>query len=757
MNRKHVSPAYATAGMRWDELLVLLEKAPDFAARVLRYPCASGRIDLGTFLKLDRAASASGLETLFRRHLISGLAQGLTPRDFDHDVLARCASSCRPVHEAVIANNWPHDCSWICFPVITCRGMVCSETWILAGTTYSAHKKGQWLAVPNGSFSPESLAAVKSALSAASSLAGTEKTRHAIPVLIPLAGAGPNNAREAISGRSLGLPVALAMLLMRQGKSWPPHLFATGNLDENGRVNAVALVSLKQEYAVEHDAFLIYPESPWQIGSSRRLSHNGAPDFLLPCGTLSQAAEYIDCLMMNKPDEDEVHSRHILLYSACNTDPSLFLRNFRELPIHFIKGRNFRALIDAIARQPAKYLGEYAACLSSVSDDMKRGQIIADIYTPDQLVELAEDEPAHAVAAFRVAAARIAMFGHDGNTRDLKPWCHAAEKLKGMAGSQSLAAYFNQRVTSILHNRFEFRPRLPDEFMNALELEEKVMRLRGDENWLLGAMHGTAAQNYGFCGAQWLANTEYHVKKGQAAFGKRWPQDNERLLNYLTYALLDAGMMNRAARKLLAYLAPENRGNQAELQGHALLRIILHAAQRMLDKPDASTPFKLALAMRFAADAGEHADTRHSKPVMTTEQARRILFAACQNTGHPWQLVTLNAGRIMIMLGHQEIAASFFYRALEICMKGSITMNVMGLLPLAYMHTNGLYNAYKLSQYIGKPYSSARLAEQIVEIISDDRLVSTFHFRKLLCAKSHEQLLEMVATEPGNWFPFSYR
>ena len=738
-------------GMEWKELLILLEQAPDFADRVLRQPCTSENMHPDMFARLDNAAAQAGLQLLFRRHVLSGIAAGIAPCDFDRTVLKQCLEACHPVRESQF-KNIPYDHNtWICFPVLTCRAYLCSVTWMLAGKVHADKNEYQHeLLVPHDNFAPETTDAMRCAIRAANASLCMNITDDSTYVVIPLTGSRQNGMQETIAGRSVALPLALAIVLMQQKKPWPGRVFATGDMDSSGRVLPVAMTGVKQEFAARAKALLICPGAAFSGEQEQRSPVTDEQHNILPCDTLSRATEFI---MLSSEGAD---ARDLLLGSACMNDPALFLKHFPELPLYFVKHRRFSDICSEITRQPLKYIDEFATCLASVSGDPERGGMIADIFTHQQLEELGQENPQHALSAFRTVTARIALFSHRGNTQDIGPWIKAAEKLKHQAGSKALAAYLNHSVTALLHNRFDFSPELPSELLNALASEEQVMKIRGDENWLLGAIHGTVAQHYGFCGPKWLDRTLLHVEAGRRAFGQRYTEDALRLLNYLVYALIDAGEMNRAALELARYFKIKDAVKQnASLDD--IVETVPDVALRSLDETDSSAPFRLALAMRFLSEAGEKTGL---KSYLAKETDRRLLFAACQTTTHPWQLIALNAGKIMMQQGHTDMAVRFFERSFEICMHGGITMKVMGLMPLAHIHA-----VSKDIERIPQPaagYASLKDAvNSIVDMISNEKLVKTAHFSQLIKAwsngKGHEYVLEMVAKQPERWYPFSYR
>jgi len=723
--------------MNWNELLILMEQAPDFAQRVLHKPCKAAQIQEETFLQLDQAAKKAGLESLLRRHIFSAIATGMRLKN---RIFNTCIKSCTSMGECLssaspdISNE-----KWICFPVITCRSHFCSTTWFLAGRIDPASPLTHKQTLFTENLEPETVRALKHAVSASSAYIGSNDPPKHLYAFMPIIGSR-YGMTETVSGKSLGLPAALALILMDMGRAWPQNMLATGGIDEQGRVLAVSMAHIKEEYAAGIKAALLCPEPDGGLCHANPAS-NKHPHNTLQCRTLSQAANFI-LLASGKTT-----ARDILLASACLEDPELFLRHFPELPATVNMEIHLPRISGRIADAPHTYLDAFATCLARLSDAPERAAPVADIFTPGQLAGYGMENPSSAISAFRAVTARIALHGHRGSVRKMQPWLKAAETLKSAAGGTVIAEYFNQQIAASYHNRFNFTPGLPEEFAHALAVEEQVMKLRHEKNWLLGAMHGTAAQNYGFCGPLWLHRVEEHVARGRDAFGEIWPEDSARLVNYLVYALLDADDMDRATFELMRYLEIVPNGSGALSQ-------IVKALSNELNKSkaDSSRPFRIALVIRFLADS-----------CLTTASLRnaaeQLMFEAFQENCHPWQLITLNAGRIMLQMNETQKAQRYFQRSLEICMEGGTTMNIMALLPLSCMHAADMDMDRLVHDTTAPVQSADEAVEHVVALISDPEIVKTGHFRELVEAGSisSQKVLEKVSEQPERWFPFSYR
>ncbi len=222
------------------------------------------------------------------------------------------------------------------------------------------------------------------------------------------------------------------------------------------------------------------------------------------------------------------------------------------------------------------------------------------------------------------------------------------------------------------------------------------------------------------------------MELGIRAFGLRYANECARLKNYLVYALLDAQELKKAEYELRCNVFD---GVPDKKSIHDLADTVLEASESL--KADGNIPFFLALALRFLADSGEN--MRHNT-------FPRISFLVTMHKCHPWQLIALNSARLAINNNFVDDARKLLAQALEICMAGSTTMNVMALLPLSLMHSRGIDS-----------HDNATTVKKIMSIISDQKLVETGHFRELVQAGSVKDVLQQVAEHPEKWFPFSYR
>jgi hypothetical protein len=259
----------------------------------------------------------------------------------------------------------------------------------------------------------------------------------------------------------------------------------------------------------------------------------------------------------------------------------------------------------------------------------------------------------------------------------------------------------------------------------------------------LGKLYGTIAQNYGFCGSDYLDNVERHVRLAQENFGgglidepeikKQW----QREFSILAYAYLDAGRIGQAKAALWRFLGISA---WAELN-----------KQNCCDTA-ISFPYQQALLLRYLADSLN--DAEHGKESRSVFAELKNEFLSCLKRikyekgkrSHPWQLWAYNLGRLLAETDEIERAKDAWHISLEMCFCGGETVVVMGLLPLAELFKYNLYGN-----------EEKRKLDNIVDLLQKTSSLSRKHFSELLACQKEEDVLTLVKDKPDKFFPFSYR
>lgn len=252
--------------------------------------------------------------------------------------------------------------------------------------------------------------------------------------------------------------------------------------------------------------------------------------------------------------------------------------------------------------------------------------------------------------------------------------------------------------------------------------EQDAMGIEGAAEPALGAIYGTLSQNFGFCGPSYVERTLEYADRAMEKFGGEkgaplFVEQARRMLNYKTYACLDAGELLDAERHLLTYLGKPS------------------VAEVMMSFSGFSA-WEHALLARFMADAGKGEWIRE---FMTIADEKRIGDGA---DGHPWQLWFYNRARCALGMGDRVRAVEFAWKSAGICESNLAgkTLNVMALLPYSLLHRVGVR-------------VDPRLIEKAMGMAND---LNSHYFKELNGVKALVGL-GMIGEQPSRFFPFSYR
>ncbi len=678
----------------WHSLSVLLGTASSVARSHMRRPAPPGLPRVAMLHQLGRAAAETGTEELFAKHLLSGaLLSG--SRQSHHRLVRELASSFLPDADSETLTR----CSWIGVPILVVQGGRSHEIWLLAGRlpgTGMCHFPGAPL--PNR----ETRTSIRNAL--------CYKSREHDYWCWFLQCAD----EQPVSGDSLGLPVALAACLLERSRPWPDGVYATGAVEPDGTVRAVDHVRQKLQAVRIGCRLFLRP---------CRKSITGHGDGVeQECSTITDALFALDLFTGGISGSD------IIVYRACGHDPHFLLSRFHDLPLSVLDTDPCRKTLEQAAADPGRFLGELVRALRQCGYDRSRGRRLVDLFAVRKIQEIVRQATGLAAhAAFDWCMACIAFFNHQGDTGASADWIEVAQGLRSLIDEGELARLVNHAFVSSRFNRYDFRPDPPPEFMNFLEME-KAHATTGRSSVLFGAMLGTMAQNYGFCGPSFLDLLLEKADQAEKAFGRRYENEARRLQNYTIYGLLDSGRLEEACALLPAYLglAPASAAGEW-----------FREVERLLADPREDAPFRAALALRLLADTGFRPDPGN---------VARSMPGVMQNVSHPWQLIALNLGKILARCDRAEEAAELFRHGLRICGDSGDTMRPMQLLFLAELH--GLGRAGN------QEYTRAR---DLLAWLSSTPCLERNHFAMLFTITDPADLLGVVREQAATLFPFSYR
>lgn len=531
----------------------------------------------------------------------------------------------------------------------------------------------------------------------------------------------PRTDRLWIHGPSLGLPLYLAGWGLAKGCAESPIL-ATGEIAADGSLSMVG--GLEHKAAVARRAglaALLYP---------RPTRRQGKPAEGLDCievENLEEARFFWECYAPGRADVLQHDFR-------CLEDPMRFAANVHLMDETTVRSRAFQERYAALLPLLLSGGPVTRGFVANIEEDVltsegsrERVEAVLGPIVEDRIRALAEKDPP---TAFRLTQAALTAYNHLGHVERSRAWAALAEPLGNLISAYEdelnlLARYLNLRFIHDRHNHYDFRPEPPAEIQEVLRRLEEVDRARrrsrrGPSVCIeLGKLHGTLAQNYGFCGTRYFPELEHAAARAQEAFGHgefmNLRPDWRRQFNYLFYALLDAGRVAEAARTLANYLDfPLERLKEA--------------------KPEGLNPYEHAAVARFMAESGERF------PAYLAWSGRHV---ADRPAAHPWQLWLNNLGRLSDDPAFREAAwTASVDRAATLGIAG----RVMALLPLANLREHGLWDLQRLETATRSVVNELRAST-----------LNKAHFRPVLEADSWEAALLAVQRHRSRLFPFSYR
>ena len=533
--------------------------------------------------------------------------------------------------------------------------------------------------------------------------------------------------RTSIKGKSLGLPVYLALNLMHRLDVWP-QLVCTGNLDSDGNLQPVAGMEHKAGAAREHGfEGIMYP----------RQKELQMPDYLnvemLPVSDTGMAQALVESYCPGKGRAQlffyqERNNPDHAISNLCSVDLRL-LRFFQEKE-GYLRNR-ISPLLQEDNEAREKLINRLNESLDSKTQDLKQlYYILKNTFDLETARALCSSQPRQ---AFRIARMHMELMNHQGIIQGLDDWYGIAqESLKAVAfekdvdDEELLVGIF--AMVGGLQNSYLFIPDRAEEIIRSckpalVRLEERFAsrkeKMGFAVNDSLGRYYGTMAQHYGFCGPQHLDDCLFYCDLAQEAFGKGeyqgMVQDWKRAFSYRFFAWLDAGDPEKALSELVNYLK-----DPIEALDYDPLNKYEH--------------FHLA---RFLAET-EEAGHQYVKWSINALQGENEVI----KPEHPWQLWTLNIGRLV---QDPDIRKQFWKTSIDICRQNGPTMRVMALMPLSCLWAAGLD-------------SPGQLSSQATRVLQDcrDKGLWEQHFEPLW-SMSGDNVLAEVVDKASKYFPFSYR
>jgi hypothetical protein len=696
-------------GGPWHQLQIFLENAPRHAALAMKRPVFSGPPSPEQALILRQKARYCGLSKPLELHLLAAALLNPSGSTINHPWPSPQLEDFLPTDQNSLQST-----PWICFPVPMVQGTIATTVFGLLGASAST-KGATTLHAPQ--LSMRSRDAVRRALCALARVRGVVPTEVIAIFLF-------DETTAALTGSSLALPIALALDLLQRGQAWPDLLLATGGVGLDGTLEKVSGIADKCTLIPPHGC-LITPEN--NIGDDYGQN-------LVCCTNLEQALEAVTLYHLTT---DPSSIRRLQHHCA---GPKEFLHHFASIPAEYLGAERCRALLSTIRKEPRRWLRNAVTALQLCIDDVSRARHLAHLYSPEELEKLLDlqlgNKEGLAVGILHdIFSWIITVISHANRLGDIEEtyrW-QSLQLLteQYLREDDAYLCCLNHRFVGERFNRYRFSPEIPDDIRTLLQEEESRNAASFRANFHLGAMYGTLAQNCGFCGPSQLEELERYVTLAKGAFGRKYRHERKRLLLYRVYAWLDVGDVERATEFLGRYLdVPEK--NDADRWCQALRRIA--AAD------DPSFPYAAAATLRLFVGSSHHTCLQQCQEML------QWLTPIWSKNTHPWQLISINLGRLFGAMGDVGQASALFARSMAICQSGGTTMKPMALLALA--------NAHRLGVATTEQY---RQGQDILDSLRNGNVLCRDHFRGLVDCGGLFAAIEYLGINQEKFFPFMYR
>ncbi|KMY68949.1 hypothetical protein AAU61_05140 [Desulfocarbo indianensis] len=183
-----------------------------------------------------------------------------------------------------------------------------------------------------------------------------------------------------VQGRSLGLPLSIALGLLAQKSGWPKALMATGSMDDSGKVLPVGGVMAKSRVAAEAGTQLfLYPDE-------EKIDFTEWPLPALPVSDLRQAMTFAQLVAIGLPAVSNFR-----LYYSCLQNPALLLDNFNNIPASVLEWAKDRGVLEKIKSTCGSTEG-FAGLVTRLGDSSlprKHRELLASVLREEDLESLA--------------------------------------------------------------------------------------------------------------------------------------------------------------------------------------------------------------------------------------------------------------------------------------------------------------------------------------------------------------------------------
>ena len=584
--------------------------------------------------------------------------------------------------------------------------------YVMVGAGKGIPGDAYWPGWATAHLNGDSQEAIRDAFDAARTFSGRDDPLFMFPL---------SSVSNRIEGRSLGLPLCLAALSALTNQPIAPDILVTGDVRLQAPdfpIDPVSDIPAKIEAArQEYIRFLLIPKSAAPVAPP-------LPDIMLCRPVIDLREAWLWARLYAPGQETELETLNHMM-----DDPQRLVDNCLNVTPDMLKwlmaSEHGECLCDVIASDQSLIeglAGKLENCLARANRDLNHATAISRIVREDRLSTMAACSP---LVAFQWAVLNLKRVNHLGDNDQSLFWKRRAAALQDTAKRNNPGEYskFVNNLLVAYHNTYTFCSEPPLEFRAAMKEEERHKRGNCP---VLGEMYGTLAQNYGFCGPEYLENFCCFVRKAQAEFDDgRTPEyrdDWRRGFSYSVFAFLDAGRIEDARNHLWQYLGMKSWNDIRPWRD--------------------LNPYEGFALVRYLADAGAvHSDAGECD--LACELVMRLADADFKKD-HPWQLIVHNLGRLALRY-RPELARQYFEKSVNLCQQSDETIQAMALLPLSGLHHGNFWTP-----------DHEMAAAPVWDVIRGSHYLNRAHFQPL-AQGDIGQMLALIWQEPARIFPFSYR
>ena len=506
-------------------------------------------------------------------------------------------------------------------------------------------------------------------------------------------------------------------------------VLATGDIEamDPFRILPVAALAPKIQAAIEASFRLVLIPDTDRNGGKGDSLHRQMPMVGL-VGNLNEAWMWATWFSCERESD-------LMLYQQIirSQDAKLLVNNCRNIHIELLENlvacNSYPQLSERLVQDREcveTLVDKLGACLSTETFSLKRALAIRRLISRETVFpKMAQLWP---TSAFKWAIWNLNLANAIGDNSESRFWQREATTLQNHCREldpQANSQFINNLCVT-LHNAYAFHPDIPEAFRLALDNEERYHH--GKVNPVLGALYGTLAQHYGFCGPSYLHDVVRYVGLAQKMFGdgrvNELRQEWVREFAYLVYAFLDVEDFEAAREALWRYLEVRS---WSELKSWSAMK-----------------PYQRFVTVRYMADRlAMDADETESR--IAGHWLKTVHPETASLPEHPHQLIAWNMGRIAWYLDQTDAGADWWEKSLENSTSAEETVFVMALMPLSGLHRIGRFSQKHLA-----------LAEAVVQRIRVSQYLNRSHFEPLLHG-TLEEAMHLVWNHVQRFFPFSYR